>query len=65
MVPPKKRFYQKKNYPPQIFFGPFQKKWNQKKIDPFIKFLFYFHGDGDTIRFGQEIQCLAFAGFVF
>ena len=58
--------------------GPFTKKkmldalseeihiWTVKKLikDFRIKF-FSLHGNGDTMRIGQEIQCLPYAGFSF
>ena len=75
--PFKKKLYfeQKKNKKIKIITPPtptifcwtnWEKKWIAKKlIYIYILPLSFFslHGNGDTIRIGQEIQCLSYAGF--
>ena len=39
-----------------------KKQQKRKKIGPPLSF-FSLHGKGDTIRIGQEIQCVQYAGF--
>ena len=50
---------------PKIFFGPSQKKNSFYFFFIFIPTLicFLLHGNGDTIRIGQETKCLPYAGF--
>ena len=50
--------------PSSIFFGGIAKNKEKQKItrSPPLS-LFSLHGNGDTIRIGQEIQCLQYAGF--